>query len=248
MREAWWVPVVDVPQEDGTPFPYLIMSQRTRPRLIMVNRRGRRFTNEAANYNASGAAFHEFDPTTFDYKNLPAWLVFDAEHLERYGFAGVNAGDPAPGWIVQAPSLRELAEKLGADADELQTTVERWNKNVAEGHDPDFSRGASAHDNWWGDPALKGTPAATLGPLDTPPYYAVEVHPGALGTKGGPRTNEVGNVLDVDGRPMRGLYAAGNVMASMMGMTYGGAGGTLAPGMVFGYLAGKDAARAAAGS
>jgi 3-oxosteroid 1-dehydrogenase len=46
-------------------------------------------------------------------------------------------------------------------------------------------------------------------------------------------------VIDVDGRPIPGLYAAGNVMASPMGMTYGGAGGTLGPGMVFGYRAGR---------
>ena len=50
------------------------------------------------------------------------------------------------------------------------------------------------------------------------------------------------NVLDVDGKPIPGLYAAGNVMSSPMGMTYGGAGGTIAPGMVFGFLAGRHAA------
>ena len=83
----------------------------------------------------------------------------------------------------------------------------------------DFGRGASAHDNWWGDPAMKGLPTATLGPLDTGPFYAVEVHPGALGTKGGPRTTTDSQVLDVDGRPIDGLYAAGNVMASAMDMT-----------------------------
>jgi 3-oxosteroid 1-dehydrogenase len=71
----------------------------------------------------------------------------------------------------------------------------------------------------------------------------VEVRSGALGTKGGPRTNGSGQVLDVDGAPIAGLYAAGNVMASVMGMTYGGAGGTIAPGMVFGYLSGRHAAR-----
>jgi len=91
----------------------------------------------------------------------------------------------------------------------------------------------------------KGEPSATLGPIDTGPFYAVEVNAGALGTKGGPRTNGTGQVLDVDGMPIGGLYAAGNVMASSMGMTYGGGGGTLAPGMVFGYLAGKDAAESA---
>ena len=108
--------------------------------------------------------------------------------------------------------------------------------------DVDFHRGESAHDTWWGDPSVKGTPQATLGPIEKGPFYAIEVKSGALGTKGGPKTNQNGAVLNVDGSIIQGLYAAGNVMASPMGMTYGGAGGTLAPGMVFGFLAGRDAA------
>ena len=104
------------------------------------------------------------------------------------------------------------------------------------------------HDRWWGDPAFGPGPAATLGPLDTPPFYAVQVYSGVLGTKGGPRTDRNGQVLDVDGEPIPGLYAAGNAMASAMGMTYGGAGGTLGPAVVFGYLAGRHAASAEAGS
>ena len=64
-----------------------------------------------------------------------------------------------------------------------------------------------------------------------------------MGTKGGPQTDTMARVLDLDLNPIDGLYAAGNVMASMMGMTYGGGGGTLGPGMVFGYLAGKHAAQ-----
>ncbi len=82
--------------------------------------------------------------------------------------------------------------------------------------------------------------------LATPPYYATRVRCGALGTKGGPRTDVSGRVLDVDGRVIDGLYAAGNAMGSIMGMTYSGHGGTLGPGLVFGYLAGRDAAARAA--
>jgi|TARA_B110000467_G_scaffold138019_1_gene136479 3-oxosteroid 1-dehydrogenase len=103
-------------------------------------------------------------------------------------------------------------------------------------------RGESAHDTEWGDPAVKGTSQATLGPIEKGLFYAIEVKSGTLGTKRGPKTNKNGAVLNVDGGVIKGLYAAGNVMASPMGMTYGGAGGTLAPGMVFGFLAGRDAA------
>ena len=108
--------------------------------------------------------------------------------------------------------------------------------------DEDFHRGESGHDTWWGDPAVKGTPQATLGPIEKGPFYAIKVKSGALGTKGGPKTNKSGAVLNVDGGVIEGLDAAGNVMASPMGMNCGGAGGTLAPGMVFGFLAGRDAA------
>ncbi|MCW2620354.1 MAG: fumarate reductase, partial [Modestobacter sp.] len=77
------------------------------------------------------------------------------------------------------------------------------------------------------------------------PYYAVRVYSGALGTKGGPRTDAEGRVLDVDLEPIAGLYAAGNAMAvTAMGMTYGGAGGTLGPALVSGYVAGDAAAAA----
>lgn len=120
--------------------------------------------------------------------------------------------------------------------------MERWNKHVADGHDPDFHRGESAHDIWWGDPSWRGTAQATLGPLDEAPFYAVPVKSGALGTKGGPKVDVHGQVQDLDASPIPGLYAAGNVMASPFGMTYGGAGGTLGPAMVFGFLAGGHAA------
>ena len=66
---------------------------------------------------------------------------------------------------------------------------------------------------------------------------------GALGTKGGPQTDTRARVLDVDGDVIPGLYAAGNAMSSPLGMTYGGAGGTLGPAMVFGFLAGRDIAQ-----
>ena len=148
----------------------------------------------------------------------------------------------APDWVMRAPTLRALADKLSIDGGELEKTVERWNANCAQGADPDFGRGESAFDRWWGDPYKKGTKQATLGPLVKGPYYAVEVRSGALGTKGGPQTDVHGNVVDIDGNAIPGLYAAGNVMASPFGMTYGGPGGTLGPGMVFGYLSGKHAA------
>lgn len=244
MREAWWIPVASVPVEENPMGRVLINGQRTLPHSIMVNRRGRRFTNEAANYNAFGSAFHAEDVSRFEYANLPCWLVFDQNYADRYGFrvaSGIEAHG-VPGWLARGATPSDLATVLGIDGDGLTVTIERFNAHCADAHDPDFGRGDSAFDRWWGDPHRKGRPDATLGPLDRGPFYAVEIHSGCLGTKGGPQVDPNARVLDVDGDPIPGLYAAGNVMGSPFGMTYGGAGGTIGPAMVFGYLAGIHAA------
>lgn len=243
MREAWWMPMIEMPRDIVSTGQQLLTYERTLPGGIMVNRAGRRFTNEAANYNAFGAAFHEQDTTMGVYKNLPCWLIFDQVWLDKYGFAGGLGGElkARTDWITSSGTLSGLAEKLGIPGDALQQTVERFNANARELQDPDFNRGWSAQDQWWGDPTLRdGTARASLGPLETPPYYAIEVFSGTLGTKGGPLTDTRSRVLDLDGDVIPGLYAAGNAMASPLGMTYGGAGGTLGPAMVFGFIAGRD--------
>jgi 3-oxosteroid 1-dehydrogenase len=243
MREAWWVPVAALPKPDGQEHQpvLLVLRERTLPRSLIVNSAGRRFANEAANYNALGGAFHEFDPSTFGYRNLPCWLVFDQGFVERYGGFGAGPGGPLPEWVLQAPDLPSLAERIGVPEDALAATVARFNELVASGHDDDFRRGDSAYDGYCGDRSQYPGVAATLGPLDTAPYYAVELHSSTLGTKGGPRTDIDGAVLDVDGDPIVGLFAAGNAMAGPTGMVYGGAGGTLGPALVFGYRAGRAA-------
>lgn len=245
MREAWWVPVIELPGQraDGGHNVLLILRERTLPRSIVVNRHGLRFTNEAANYNALGGAFHQLDATAFEYVNQPSWLVFDQGFMEQYGGFGVPAGGPAPEWITRAEDLPGLAASIGVPADALEATVSRWNELVAAGHDDDFRRGDSAYDGWCGDRSAYPGTGATLGPLNTGPYYAVELIGSTLGTKGGPRTDIDGAVLDVDGNTIPGLFAAGNVMAGPTGMVYGGAGGTLGPALVFGYRAGRCAAK-----
>ena len=106
---------------------------------------------------------------------------------------------------------------------------------------PDFGRGESAYDRYYGDPTL---PNPVLGAVDNAPYYAVRIEAGDLGTKGGLVTDRLGKVLDADGNAVTGLYATGNVAASVMGNDYAGAGATIGPAMVFGYLAALHAAGA----
>jgi predicted oxidoreductase len=244
MREAWWSPVITVPgtRRDGGRRGLLISRERALPGSIMVNRYGRRFANEAANYNAFGGAFHHLDESRLDYPNLPAFLIFDQSTVDHFGVFGGAPGGAVPDWLICAPTLDELAATFGIAADALAATVTRFNEHARAGVDPDFTRGASAYDRFpggrMGDPA---SPASTLGPLETAPYYGVMVESSALGTKGGPRTDRAGRVLDVDGAAIRGLYAAGNVMASPSGMVYGGAGGTLVIAGVWGMYSGRAA-------
>ena len=241
MSEAWWIPGIHVPGDEmrGRTFARLILAERTWPRSIIVNRYGKRFMNEAANYNAVGHAFHTFDPNTFEFINLPAWLIVDSRY--QAPIARHRVGPDAPNWIRRAETLAELAAEIDVDAAGLAATVARFNEGAVRGKDPDFQRGVSAYDSYNGDRSQE-PPFTTLGPIDKPPYYAALIESGALGTKGGPKTNAQAQVLRARGGVIPGLYAVGNAMAGVTAMVYGGAGGTLGPGMTFGYIAGMNAA------
>ncbi|GAA0570678.1 FAD-dependent oxidoreductase [Actinomadura livida] len=244
MPEAWWSTTVRLPGDEigGHPRSRSIRSERTRPRSIMVNRAGRRFVNEAQDYNAIGSAFHQMDPENLRYPNGEAWLIFDERHLRTYGFLGVKPDEPAPPWFNGSAGPEELARRTGIDPAGLAETLRRWNRNVGEhGADPDFNRGADAYDQFWGDADLPPGPGRTLGAIDEPPYYAVPIFVGTIGTKGGPRTDVNGRVFDLDGGLIPGLYAAGNVSASPLGGAYPGAGATIGPALVFGARAAHHA-------
>lgn len=243
MGEAWWVPIVQIPGDtiDGKQRSRSVRLERTRPRSIIVNQAGHRFVNEACDYNSMAGAFHYLDPRG-GYVNDRGWMVFDSVHLQRYGFLGVAPGEPVPDWFCESADLAELGAKTGIDADGLIRTIDEWNRHVAQEVDPEFGRGSSAYDGYWGDDSATTVAGKTLGPIDTAPFYAVPVRIGAMGTKGGPRTDHDGRVLHVHGEPIPGLFAAGNTMAGATGRAYGGAGGTIGPAMVFGYRAGYTAA------
>jgi 3-oxosteroid 1-dehydrogenase len=119
--------------------------------------------------------------------------------------------------------------------------VARFNGFARDGKDGDFGRGTSLYDHFYGDPEHQPNP--NLGTIEKGPFYALEVHPGAIGTKGGARVDDKANVLHVRGAAIAGLYAAGNVMAGITGPGYPGAGSTIGTAMTFGYIAGRAAAR-----
>ena len=91
-------------------------------------------------------------------------------------------------------------------------------------------------------PVLSSPRSSTLGPLVRGPFYAVEVHASALGTVGGPATDARGRVLTKAGDVVKGLYSAGNAGGAPTQGFYSGAGGTISLGLVFGHLAGREAA------
>ena len=246
MQNAWWMQSVlekKVEHRSAKPNYLLGSDERARPGAILVNRAGKRFVNEAANYNALGMGLHAFDAGTHTYTNLPYWLIVDQRYRDKYPIFNAKAGKPDPSYVMKGNSLEELAGIAGIDPKGFKETVERFNGMVRKGHDDDFNRGDNTYDNWrfWGDQSFK-PPHCTLGVLDQAPFYAVKMEAGALGTSGGPKTNGNAQVLDWTNEPIPGLYAAGNAMAAVLVNAYGGAGGTLGPGMTFGYIAGRHAA------
>ena len=242
MSEAWWCPSVAVPGEqyDGVPLYRGEFTMRPLPHTIIVNRSGERFVNEAQNYNDLTKAFFRFDPT-YERPNLPAWLVFDSNYAEKYPVLTSMPGSAPPQWIARGATWAELAGPLGIDAEGLGASVARFNSLAADGRDPYFGRGSTLYDRVYGDPRHQPNPC--LGSLDKPPFFALPIHPGALGTKGGARVDSHARVLRPNGAPVRGLYAAGNAMAAFCGAGYPGAGATIAAAMTFGFIAGRHAAK-----
>ena len=245
MSDLLRFPAAAIPGEtfQGRPLYRMLSGERALPHSILVNRRGRRFVNEAHNYTDVGRAFSDWDAVACEYANLPAWAIFDQQYREQYSVLGVAPGDATPDWLARADSLEALARAVGIDPGGLCASVERFNRNAREGRDPDFRRGESLFDRYYADHGR--APSATLGVLDKPPFYALPVYSGAIGTSGGPRIDIHARVLHVSGQPIEGLYAAGDAAASTTGPGYGGPGGPIAQGMAMAWRAGRHAASAA---
>ena len=234
MDDAWWMPAFKRP--DGV--MSVLVSERSIPRSIIVDQTGRRFVNEAAPY------------VTFVHRQLagrhdPIWFVFDRKAKNRYQFGGVMPGQSFPkdwfasGMMRRADTLDALAAAIGVPASPLRETVNSFNGFARDGKDRDFGRGESAYDNYYGDPTL---PQPTMDVIDSAPFYAARIQAGDLGTKGGLTYNPNGQVLRADGTVIDGLYATGNTSAAVMGNDYAGAGATIGPSIVFGFISARHAA------
>ncbi len=234
MDDAWWGPVFVNPLTGEN---WFALAERSLPHSIIVDSEGQRFMNESQNYTDCGHAQynrHKLVPA------IPAWFIFDSQHRNKYMLWTFLPGKTpkssfSSGFITTAETIQDLAAKIGVNEEGLKTTVSHFNEMAARGIDDDFGRGRTAYDNFLGDPTCKPNP--NLGPLNKGPFFAIRVWPGDLGTKGGLLTDENARVVGKDGKPIQGLYAAGNTSASVMGRTYPGAGATIGPALTFAFIA-----------
>lgn len=240
MDSAWWAPVFKVPGEYRA---RLCAFERAFPGCIMVNQDGERYMNEAVSYHVAAQKMIAIDSEA--HNASPSWIIFDSTFRHHYPMGPLL---PIPlllhsravrETVIKANDLEELAVKTGLPEQGLSATLERFNEYAAQGHDPDFGRGASEYDRYYGDPRVSPNP--TLAPIKKPPYFAMLLHIGDIGTNGGLATNEHAQVLNRTGTPVAGLYAAGNCSASVMGHCYPAAGGTLGPALTFGFIAARHA-------
>lgn len=241
---AWWSPTYTIP--DGRVMA--LIAGKSNPGSIMVSQQGKRFANEAQPYE--DLVKEQYAANSRGEQTIPCYLIFDATYRTKYAIGHIKPGKVesdakipeenfTSGLITKAESLSALAEKLGMNAENLLATVDQFNVHARLGEDPQFRRGANEHDRYYADKNVGPNPS--LAPLDKAPYYALRCDPGDLDTKGGLACDEYGRVLNQDGAPIQGLYAAGNASAAAMGNTYPGAGATIGSAMTFAYLAARHA-------
>ncbi|OBA66468.1 3-ketosteroid-delta-1-dehydrogenase [Nocardia sp. 852002-20019_SCH5090214] len=243
MDQAWWFPAF-APLPGAAPL--VMLAERSLPGSFVVDQTGRRFVNEAMDYMSFGQAL-----LSRERRGDPAeqmWLVFDQRYRNNYILAGQYfPRQPLPqawfesGIAHRADDPAALARAIGVPEDAFTETFQNMNRYAETGTDPEFARGASAYDRYYGDPTVSPNP--NLAPLRKAPYYAVKMILSDLGTCGGVVADQDARVLREDGGVIEGLYAIGNTAANAFGASYPGAGATIGQGLVFGYIAARHAAQ-----
>jgi len=252
--EPWFIPTMTLPMKGASNFHEIHQAAFDvgRPWSVVLNRNGDRFVDEACGYDQFGQAMVRDQMATG--ANCPCWLIFDAKFRKKFSAGGLmptvhtpEKKVPADWWdhyVFRASSIEELARKINLPPLKVQAQVAKIAEYSKTGVDPEFGRGMNPYDQMFGDPTV--TPNPNLGPIDTPPYYAVPINAGDLGTKGGLKCDARARVLDGSGAPIPGLYSAGNNSGSPFGDTYPGAGATIGPAMTFGFVAANDIAERSA--
>jgi succinate dehydrogenase/fumarate reductase flavoprotein subunit len=238
----YWVPMSEFKDRSGVRevFPHIV-TDRAKPGIIAVREPGLRFTDEAASY-------HRFVQAMRAEQRAGAsrfYLLADRKALRAYGLGLVRPGPGLhgpflnSGYLAKAPSITALAARLELDPAVLAATVDEFNRDAASGTDTRFHKGGNSQDRAMGDSTAKN---ACLAPLDTPPFYAVRIVTGDLGSAIGLATDDHARVLRPDGSLIRNLYAVGTDMNSPMGGAYPGPGIVLGTGLTFGYIAARTVA------
>ena len=206
------------------------------PFAIMVNATGRRFVDEGADFR--NYTYAKYGRVILEQPNQFAWQILDkkVKHLQRdeYNIRRITK--------VTANTIEELASKLdGVDPAEFVKTIAAWNKAVRTDipFNPNVKDGRRAE----GLAIPKSNWANTI---DEPPFEGYGVTCGLTFTFGGLRITTDGAVVDLDFKPIKGLYAAGELVGGLFYFNYPGGSG-LTAGAVFGRIAGTEAARAAKG-
>jgi len=206
---------------------------------IVVDRYGRRYTNEDFRPHALYYELACFDSQKLSYPRVPSYWIFDQRRINGgplvrkrsgpagparlYAWSADNGKELAHRWIKQGETVKDLALKMGIEPETLIETVKHYNACCKQGGDEEFNR-----------------PSSTLIALDSPSYYAVELWSGGPNTLGGPRRNGKAQVMRSDGSPIPRLYSTGE-LGSIYGMFYPGSGGNLAECIAFGRIAGENA-------
>ena len=180
MEDAWWGPMSINP--DGVPFFHI--SERALPGTIMVNKKGKRFINEAKPYTELIHLIQELHDK--GEETVPCYFIYDQKVRSNYSFGVMRAPFTSKKYldskyVVRADSLEELAKKMGINPENLKETVRCYNEMIKGGKDTDFLKGDSAYDRRFGDPTVQPNPC--LAPLTKPPYYCTLLYPGDIGTK-----------------------------------------------------------------
>ena len=235
MREAWWTPGSLLP--NGRYAGFHVPGESGKPHIIIVGKNGRRIGNEAG-------AYMEFGQKMFAAGAVPAYAILESRALAHYTWGPILKGAQIQpfidtGYLKTGATLRELAERSGIDPNGLEAEIAKFNGFAEAGVDADFGRGSSVYNRVMGDPTVKPNPS--LGKIEKAPFYAVTIWPMDVGTSGGLVTDEYARVLRTDGSAIRGLYAAGNATAPVVGASYPGAGASIGGSLTFGYVAARHA-------
>ena len=183
---------------------------------------GDRFVNESVPVRHG----HVYMNGTWHNPTYPdkMWTVYDQTQADLIAEAEAIP-EQFRSQVVEASSLEELAEKTGMKADQLKATIANFNDYAKQGTDEQYHRDGE-----------------TMRPFDGTKYYAFPVKAEILNTQGGPKRNENAEILDVKGNPIPHLYSAGE-MGGITSEHYQG-GTNLAECIIFGQIAGKNAAAA----